>query len=138
MDQEIRDDESTVIVMIATMVTIENQVRHLDFIELGLTRITQAHLLHVHNVTSERKSAANLLDIMLRDILHLHERNVLIIGCCSDAGGDSRAMRARLSALMPQLVVVDCYAHQVSLLDSSRARTELLSRSILSSGITLR
>ncbi|KAG8879540.1 hypothetical protein FRC20_000112 [Serendipita sp. 405] len=74
------------------------------------------HILHVHNITSQRKDASNLLSIVLSEIAHLSNLGVTIVGWCSDAGGDSRAMRLRLAQLMPQLIVLDCWAHQVNLI----------------------
>jgi hypothetical protein len=58
--------------------------------------------------------ADNLLLIVLGEMVYLTKLRVSVVGWVSDAGGDSRAMRLRLSELMPQLVVLDCWAHQVS------------------------
>ncbi len=64
-------------------------------------------------MSAEKKSAANLLALVLAAILHLHNSDVTVIGWVSDARGDSRAMRLRLAEHMPQLIVTDCWAHQV-------------------------
>ena len=71
-------------------------------------------MLGVHDVSAERKTAANLLKLVLGEIMSLHNMGVLVVGWVSDAGGDSRAMRLRLAESMPSLVVLDCWAHQVS------------------------
>jgi hypothetical protein len=76
----------------------------------------QSHVVHVHNVSGEKKTADNLLSLVLKAMLHLHNTGVTIVGWVSDAGGDSRAMRLKLSELMPHLIVLDCWAHQVCLL----------------------
>jgi hypothetical protein len=73
----------------------------------------QSYILHVHNVTPQKKDASNLLAIVWSEIAHLTKLNVTVVGWCSETGGDSRAMRLRLAELRPQLVVLDCWAHQV-------------------------
>lgn len=39
---------------------------------------------------------------------------VLIVAWCSDAGGDAAKMRRDLVELCPWIIVLDCWAHQVS------------------------
>ena len=42
--------------------------------------------------------------------------NLSIIGVCSDNGGDARKMQRLLLELMPWLIVVLCWAHQINLM----------------------
>lgn len=63
---------------------------------------------------AERKTADNLLKLVLDEIKYAqNELKVEIVAWCSDAGGDSRAMRERLYRLKPWLVSIDCWGHQV-------------------------
>jgi hypothetical protein len=69
----------------------------------------------VHNVSAQRKTADNHLNIVLNDIDYSEQdHDVRAIAWVSDAGGDSRAMRVRLHRLRPHIMVFDCWAHQVS------------------------
>ena len=81
----------------------------------GLTdNVAQAFFLNLHDVSAAAKTAENLLELVLADILLASSTyGCEIIAWCSDAGGDSRAMRRRLYAKFPSLVQVDCWAHQV-------------------------
>ncbi|KAH7917097.1 hypothetical protein BV22DRAFT_1026973 [Leucogyrophana mollusca] len=73
------------------------------------------YLIHTHDVTGDHKTAANLLALVEADIKHCKEvLGVDIITWCSDAGGDSRAIRQQLYKKMPELVQLDCWAHQVN------------------------
>lgn len=76
--------------------------------------IWQAHITHLHNVSASRKTAEHLLSIVLEEIKYTEDiLGSNVVAWCSDASGESRAMRHRLYALMPQLITLDCYAHQV-------------------------
>lgn len=69
------------------------------------------------------KNADTLLKLVLEDIDHC--QNVLgveIIAWCSDAGGDAASMRRKLKSERPYLVTIDCWAHQVSRIQSFSRR----------------
>ncbi|KAF9494661.1 hypothetical protein BDN71DRAFT_1392892, partial [Pleurotus eryngii] len=71
---------------------------------------------NVHNVTAERKTSKNLLDIVKPDITTITTvYGVKLVGWCCDSGGDSRGLRRLLLAEMPWLVVLECWAHQINL-----------------------
>ncbi|KAF8593547.1 hypothetical protein BDV93DRAFT_584914, partial [Ceratobasidium sp. AG-I] len=74
----------------------------------------KSYTIKVHDISAQRKTADNHLNIVLNDIDHSEkEHGVRIIAWVSDAGGDSRAMRVRLHRLRPHILVFDCWAHQV-------------------------
>jgi hypothetical protein len=98
--------------IVASLVIVENQVCP-SLIALLVLICIKSYPLPVHEVTAELKTANNLLNIVLSDMKKFRELGVDVIGWVSDAGGDSRAMRLRLSEMMPDLVVLDCWAHQV-------------------------
>ena len=77
----------------------------------------QLHLTHVYDTSAERKTAENLLGLMLKEKAYIEsELGQRLIGWVSDASGESRAARKQLQNRFPQLLVVDCYAHQVGLI----------------------
>ncbi|KAF8573044.1 hypothetical protein K439DRAFT_1650071 [Ramaria rubella] len=83
-------------------------------IAMMMTVEYQTHTLHIHDVGAERKTANRLLKLVLEEIKYAQsELKVKIIGWCSDAGGDSRALRERLYRLKLWLVLIDCWGHQV-------------------------
>lgn len=66
------------------------------------------------DVSASRKTADHLLGIVKEEIRYAEEElGVKVVAWCSDASGESRAMRSRLYALEPRLITLDCYAHQV-------------------------
>lgn len=74
----------------------------------------QTYTVRVHDLSAQHKTAENHLKLVLSDIDKTEkEHNVRVIAWVSDAGGDSRAMRVRLHRLRPQILVFDCWAHQV-------------------------
>lgn len=73
-----------------------------------------------HDLTAERKTAINYLKITRELIAHLTiVLGLVVIGWCTDAGGEARAMRRRLVSIMPHLIVLDCWAHQVCEVESN-------------------
>jgi hypothetical protein len=71
-------------------------------------------MTHVHNTSGSRKTADNLFKLMLEEKTFIEEKiGLRLIGWVSDASGESRAARKMLKQRFPQLITVDCYAHQV-------------------------
>ncbi|KAF8596432.1 hypothetical protein BDV93DRAFT_563314 [Ceratobasidium sp. AG-I] len=76
----------------------------------------QAHITHAHDVSASRKTANHLLSLVLDEIEYVEgQLGASIVAWCSDASGESRAMRSKLYALKPHLITPDCYAHQINL-----------------------
>jgi hypothetical protein len=70
----------------------------------------------LNDTTVERKTA----DLFLKQINEVLEKlrtewNVIVVGFTSDASGESRKARKMLLQSRPELIVLDCYAHQVCL-----------------------
>ncbi|QRV88198.1 hypothetical protein RhiJN_16216 [Ceratobasidium sp. AG-Ba] len=73
----------------------------------------QAHITKIYDASGSRKTAKNLLSIVLENIKYAEtELGTTIVAWCSDASGESRSMRHKLYTQMPYLVTPDCYAHQ--------------------------
>ncbi|KAI0083544.1 hypothetical protein BDY19DRAFT_900154, partial [Irpex rosettiformis] len=65
--------------------------------------------------SDERKTGANLLSMILDKIRSAEsELHVRIVAFVSDDGGDSKKARKLLKVQRPDLIVLPCYAHQVS------------------------
>ncbi|TFY66832.1 hypothetical protein EVG20_g4259 [Dentipellis fragilis] len=74
------------------------------------------YLIHTFRITKERKTAENLLAIVLEQIkFYTQVLGVVVIAWCTDASGEAAKMRRLLVQCMPELVVVDCWAHQMNL-----------------------
>ena len=84
----------------------------------------------MHDTSAERKTAENLLQLMIQEKDYIEtELDLKLIGWVSDAGGDSRAVRTWFLGMFPWLLVVDCFAHQVSILEIISINVELSSHS---------
>ena len=71
-------------------------------------------------MSANRKTANNLLGLIEEQRLKIEwELELHLIGWVSDAGGDSRAARHRFGWAHPELLIADCFAHQVSILFTS-------------------
>ncbi|KAJ3713958.1 ribonuclease H-like domain-containing protein [Lentinula raphanica] len=69
--------------------------------------------VRVHDASKERKTAENLLKLMLDVISELEQEwKVKLVAFTSDASGESRKARKLLSLQRPDIVTPDCYAHQ--------------------------
>jgi hypothetical protein len=73
--------------------------------------------MRTHDVSTHAKTGEALLALVLEDIKWSEETYGLsIIAACTDDGGDARKMRRLLLVLMPWLIVILCWAHQINLI----------------------
>ncbi|KAJ7015787.1 ribonuclease H-like domain-containing protein [Mycena alexandri] len=87
-----------------------------SIISTSITVESTLHLVAAHDVSPEKKSADNLLEIVLGDIEYCEtEFGIIHVGYCTDDGGDAKAMRKRLQVKRPKLVVPPCWGHQINL-----------------------
>ncbi|KAJ6616252.1 ribonuclease H-like domain-containing protein [Mycena sp. CBHHK59/15] len=75
----------------------------------------QEYALNVHVTTNERKTSANLLTHVLADLQMLAAWGAFIVAFCCDSGGDSRGLRPLLLSVMPWILTIPCWAHQINL-----------------------
>ncbi|KIL60077.1 hypothetical protein M378DRAFT_14359 [Amanita muscaria Koide BX008] len=77
----------------------------------------EPYLMRTHDVSAQPKTGEALLQLVVEDIKWSEEMyGLTIIAACSDDGGDARKMRRLLLALMPWLIIVLCWAHQINLI----------------------
>ncbi|KZT19628.1 hypothetical protein NEOLEDRAFT_1151838 [Neolentinus lepideus HHB14362 ss-1] len=75
------------------------------------------HFIRVHDISSERKSAENLLKLVEDDIDNCKkDLGVEIVGWCTDSGGDCNKMRKLLTKKRPHILTPACWSHQMNLL----------------------
>ena len=73
--------------------------------------------MRTHDVSAQPKTGEALLNLVVEDIKWSEDTYGLeIIAACSDDGGDARRMRRLLLALMPWLIIILCWAHQINLI----------------------
>jgi hypothetical protein len=73
--------------------------------------------MRTHDVSADAKSGEALLKLVTEDIQWSEATFLLIIiALCSDNGGDARKMRRLLLGLMPWLIIIVCWAHQINLI----------------------
>src|ERR1700722_19778960 len=73
--------------------------------------------MRTHDVSTQPKTGEALLNLVVEDIKWSEEMyGLAIIAVCSDDGGDARRMRRLLLAMMPWLIIVLCWAHQINLI----------------------
>ena len=71
--------------------------------------------MHIYDVSSSRKTAANLLPLMIKECDYVEtELGATVLGMCGDAAGRERKSRLDLVELRPAYLAADCWAHQVS------------------------
>ncbi|EGO04877.1 hypothetical protein SERLA73DRAFT_149218 [Serpula lacrymans var. lacrymans S7.3] len=77
----------------------------------------EVHTVKVYDVSSEQKSANNLYTLIkkIQEILKV-SWHVILIAFTSDASGDSHKARKILCQDRPEIIVLDCYAHQINLI----------------------
>ncbi|KAJ7826527.1 hypothetical protein B0H13DRAFT_1657501, partial [Mycena leptocephala] len=72
--------------------------------------------IQLHITTKERKTSANLLTHVMADITYLTVvLGIILVAFCCDSGGDSRGLRPLLLNLMPWILTIPCWAHQINL-----------------------
>ncbi|KAF7341216.1 HAT family dimerization protein [Mycena venus] len=72
--------------------------------------------IKLHITTKERKTSVNLLTHVMADIVYLTTvLCVTLVAFCCDSGGDSRGLRPLLLNLMPWILTIPCWAHQINL-----------------------
>jgi hypothetical protein len=73
--------------------------------------------MRTHDVSAQPKTGDALLQLVVDDLKWSEETyGHKVIAACSDDGGDARKMRRLLRLLMPWLVVILCWAHQINLI----------------------
>ena len=79
--------------------------------------LMQPYLMRTHDVSAQPKTGETLLQLVINDIGWSEEMyGHKVIAVCSDDGGDARKMRRLLHALMPWLIIILCWAHQINLI----------------------
>ena len=75
--------------------------------------------MQTHDVSARAKTGKALLALVLEDIKWSEETyGLMVIAACSDDGGDACRMRRLLLLLMPWLIIILCWAHQINLIVS--------------------
>jgi hypothetical protein len=73
--------------------------------------------MRTHDVSAHAKTGEALLALVLEDIKWIEETYGLsVIAACSDDGGDARKMRRLLLIILPWLIIILCWAHQINLI----------------------
>lgn len=111
--------------LVSSLITVKSEVRRLYLPSRlnSLVLCIQPYLVATHNISSVPKTAETLLGLVLADIEHCQkDLHVKIVAWCSDAGGDAAKMRRMLKQRIPSMVVVDCWAHQVSMCSMNRVQ----------------
>ncbi|KAE9385655.1 hypothetical protein BT96DRAFT_750704, partial [Gymnopus androsaceus JB14] len=89
-------------------------VNHHHLIAFMITTNGKVRSVRVHDASKERKTAVNLLKLMLDVIAELETKwKVNVVAFTADASGESRKARKLLVQQRPSLVAPDCFAHQV-------------------------
>jgi len=80
------------------------------------TSTCQIYTIQVHDASSEAKTAENLYALILK-VKNIVEKDwgATVIALTSDASGESSKARRLAIAQHKELVVPDCYAHQLNL-----------------------
>ncbi|QRV73696.1 hAT family dimerization protein [Ceratobasidium sp. AG-Ba] len=89
-----------------------------------------AYTIGVEDISALPKTADNHLKVVKQAIKRCEEDlGMKVVGWVSDAGGDSRGMRIRLGKERPELLLFDCWAHQIQLVvgDILKLKTNLVS-----------
>ncbi|KDQ07177.1 hypothetical protein BOTBODRAFT_120426, partial [Botryobasidium botryosum FD-172 SS1] len=82
-----------------------------------ITVTKKVYPIRVHNVSSGKKDANRLLQLVLDEIRRCEEElEVRIIAWCTDSGGDCKSMRKKLAKERPDLLTPDYWAHQINLI----------------------
>ncbi|KAI0766560.1 hypothetical protein BD413DRAFT_480838, partial [Trametes elegans] len=71
-------------------------------------------LLNMFNISVAAKTTQKLLEIVIAEIKYYIEYlSMVVVGYCTDAGGDAKAMHKLLCQQFPWIITVDCWAYQV-------------------------
>jgi non-canonical (house-cleaning) NTP pyrophosphatase len=82
--------------------------------------VIQAHTLNVHDTSSEWKTAENFAVHLENTIKVVRtEYFAVLVAVVTDASGECRKTRRILALKYPEIVFLDCYAHQVCALFAS-------------------
>ncbi|KAG6907622.1 hypothetical protein DXG01_008158 [Tephrocybe rancida] len=77
----------------------------------------EPYLMRTHDTSAAPKTGEALLELITSDIKWSEDKYGLeFIAACADDGGDARKMRRLLSNLLPWLIVILCWAHQINLI----------------------
>lgn len=70
--------------------------------------------MKVHDASAERKTAEELL-VLLEEVIKIvqDEWGAIVVAIVTDASGECRKARRILRLKYPNIVVLDCYGHQV-------------------------
>ncbi|KAJ6595464.1 ribonuclease H-like domain-containing protein, partial [Mycena sp. CBHHK59/15] len=83
--------------------------------------------IQIHIMSKERKTSANLLTHVLADITYFTTvLGLILVAFCCDSGGDSRGLRPLLLNLMPWILTIPCWAHQINLVVKDYIRCPLV------------
>ncbi|GLB41919.1 hypothetical protein LshimejAT787_1005190 [Lyophyllum shimeji] len=76
------------------------------------------HTVRVFDTSADRKTAVELIAKMkeVKELVESSEWNVTVIAVTGDAAGESRRARLDLGVLFPELLLPDCYGHQINLI----------------------
>jgi len=79
----------------------------------------KVYTVRVHDATGERKTAENLL-AEIENVLAIvtGEWGTIVVALVTDASGEARKARRLFAAKYPDIIVLDCYSHQVRSLNS--------------------
>ena len=73
--------------------------------------------MQTHDVSAQPKTGEALLNLVVEDIKWSEQTYGLsVIAVCSDDGGDACKMQWLLLMLMPWLIIILCWAHQINLI----------------------
>jgi len=73
--------------------------------------------MHTHDVSADAKSSEMLLKLVTEDIQWSQEMFLLfIIAICTDNSGDAWKVQRLLLMLMPWLIIIVCWVHQINLI----------------------
>lgn len=74
----------------------------------------QVYTLGVVDISAERKTAENLKVHMKDKFLELEKAGAVPVGGCTDGSGECKKAKRLLARERPELVLPDCYSHQVT------------------------
>jgi hypothetical protein len=71
-------------------------------------------MVNVVDTTTEKKAAVDFLKLLEDAVAKVEaEWGVKVIAIVTDASGESEKARRDYAELHPEIIVLDCYAHQV-------------------------